>query len=159
MPARRGPRWRAFQLDGTGEDTGDVEHLPQPSTGGGFVEYIISLFSEQRKADQAAAAFRHLGLSDSDYDVKSHAEYTHTVKGWLERLFRMPEPLSGMEAEGVPHDDARWYEDQIEHGQTMLVVRTGRDADGLVRILEQAGAHDIRRYQKRDEAWTQLTGR
>ncbi len=123
------------------------------------MEYIISLFSDQREADGAAAALRQLGLGDSDYDVKTHAEFTGTVKGWLERLFHMPEPLSGMEAEGVPHDDARWYEDQIEHGQTMLVVRAERDGARLVRTLEQAGAHDIRRYEKRDEAWTQLSGR
>jgi hypothetical protein len=123
------------------------------------MEYIISLFSDQQDADRAAAALRQLGLSDSDYDIKTHAEYAGTLRGWLERLFQMPEPLSGMEAEGVPHDDARWYEDQIEHGQNMLVVRAIRDAARLIRTLEQAGAHDIRRYQKRDEAWTQLSGR
>lgn len=123
------------------------------------MEYIISLFSNQREADRATAALRQLGLSDSDYDVKTHAEYTGTVKGLLEQLFQMPEPLSGMEAEGVPHDDARWYEDQIVHGQTMLVVRAERDGARLVRALEQAGAHDIRRYEKRDEAWTHLSGR
>jgi hypothetical protein len=122
------------------------------------VEYVISLFSDNHGADQAVAALRHSGLSDSDYDLKTHEEYTGTLKGWLERLFQMPEPLSGMEAEGVPHDDARWYAEQIEHGQTMLVVRAEQDAEPLVRILEQAGAHDIRRYKKRGEAWTRLTG-
>ena len=122
------------------------------------MEYIISLFSEERGADQATAALRQAGLKDSDYDVKTHAEYAGTLKGWLERLFQMPEPLSGMEAEGVPHDDARWYEDQIEHGHTMLVVRAEQDVAGLIKKLEQAGAHDIRRYKKQDEAWTQLTG-
>jgi hypothetical protein len=121
------------------------------------MEYIIGLFSDERGADQAAAALRHAGLRDSDFDVKTHAEYTGTLKGWLERLFQMPEPLSGMEAEGVPHDDARWYEDQIEHGQTMLVVRAKRDAAGLISMLEQAGGHDIRRYERREEASTQLT--
>ena len=123
------------------------------------MEYILSLFSDRQDADRAAGSLRHLGLSDSDYDVKTHAEYAGTVKGWLERLFQMPEPLSGMEAEGVPHDDARWYEDQVEHGETMVVVRAGREGARVVATLTQAGAHDIRRYEKRDEAWTQLSGR
>jgi hypothetical protein len=123
------------------------------------VEYILSLFADARQAERAVETLRQAGFSEVEYEIKTHTEYTRTLKGWLERLFAMPEPLSGMEAEGVPHDDARWYEDQIKNGDTLLVVRAGQKPSEITTILERAGAHHIRRSPQRDRAWTHLSGK
>jgi hypothetical protein len=122
------------------------------------MEYIVSLFAEREQAAHAAEMLRTKGFSDDDYDVRAPQE-TRTLKGWLERLFDMPEPLSGMEAEGVPHDASQWYEEQVEAGgQTLMVVRVEDGASEIAALLEHAGAHHVRRYAQRDQAWTALSG-
>ena len=71
----------------------------------------------------------------------------------------MPEPLSGMEAEGIPHEDAHWYEDRIQAGETMVAARTqDRSGAEIARALRRAGGHDVRRYQKLAQGWTRFTG-
>jgi hypothetical protein len=71
----------------------------------------------------------------------------------------MPEPLAGMEAEGMSHEAASWYEDRVQAGETLVAARTPerRGAD-VARGLRRAGAHDVRHFLKRAEGWTQFTG-
>ncbi len=123
------------------------------------MEYIVSLFSGTADAERAADALKGLGLGPDDYHVRTHAAATHSLKGWFEWLFDMPEPLSGMEAEGIPHEDAHWYEDRIQAGETLVAARTpDRRGAEIARALRRAGGHDVRRYEKRAEGWTRFTG-
>lgn len=123
------------------------------------MQYIVRLFADQGAAERAAEALRRNRYAERDYDVWSPREATRTVKGWLEQIFGMPELLSGMEAEGLPHEDARVYEEQVQRGQTMVAVRAEQEPWQVAAILEQAGGHEIRCYRRHGRAWTQLSGR
>jgi hypothetical protein len=123
------------------------------------MEYVLGLFSDEAAAEQAVGALRNFGLRDEDFHLRTHARATKTLKGWAEWLFDMPEPLSGMEGEGLPHDDADWYEDQIEGGRAMVAVRTiDRRGKEIARLLRRVGGRDVRRYEKRADGWTAFTG-
>ena len=123
------------------------------------MEYVLALFPDEKAAGRAADALKDLGLGDDDFHVRTHAAATRSIKGWFEWLFDMPEPLSGMEAEGIPHEDAHWYEDRIEAGETLVAARTqDRSGTEIAGALRRTGGHDIRRYEKRAEGWTRFTG-
>ena len=123
------------------------------------MEYVLGLFPDEKAAAGGADALKDLGLSKDDYHVRTHAAATRSVKGWFEWLFDMPEPLSGMEAEGIPHEDAHWYEDRIEAGETLVAARTqNRSGTDIARALRRTGAHDVRWYEKRAEGWTRFAG-
>jgi hypothetical protein len=123
------------------------------------MEYVLGLFADQAAAKRAADALKSLGLGEHDYHIRTHAHATRSLKGWAEWLFDMPEPLSGMEGEGLPHEAGQWYESKIEAGDTMVAARVqDRRGAEIARALRQAGGHDVRRYEKRAEGWTQFTG-
>ena len=123
------------------------------------MEYVLGLFADKAAAVRAADALKGLGLGDDDYHLRTHGAATRSIKGWFEWLFDMPEPLSGMEAEGIPHEDAHWYEDRVQAGETMVAVRTlDRRGAEIAAVLRRSGGHDIRRYEKRAEGWTRFTG-
>lgn len=123
------------------------------------MEYVLGLFADKESSERVAEVLRQLGLDDDDFHIRTHSMATQTLKGWIEWLFGMPEPLSGMEGEGVPHDAAHWYEDRVDAGETMVAARTGnRRGVEIARALRRAGGHDIHRYEKRAEGWTRFTG-
>jgi hypothetical protein len=108
------------------------------------------------KSGQVAPRRRGLPACDC---LRTHDAAARSIKGWFEWLFDMPEPLSGMEAEGVPHEDAPWYEDRIQAGGTMIAARTqDRSGAEIARALRHAGGHDVRRYQKLAQGWMRFTG-
>jgi hypothetical protein len=123
------------------------------------VEYILGLFADEDAALRASDALKDLGLQHEDYHVRTPRAATRSVKGWFEWLFDMPEPLAGLEAQGIPHEDSSWYEDRIESGETLVAARTSdRRGTEIAQTLRRAGAHDVRRYLKRAEGWTRFTG-
>ncbi|HEV2438513.1 MAG TPA: hypothetical protein VGX97_00435 [bacterium] len=123
------------------------------------MEYVLGLFPDKEAAARAADALKKLGLGDDNYHIRTHEAATRSIKGWFEWLFDMPEPLSGMEAEGIPHEDAHWYEDRIQARETLVAARTAeRPGAEIAAALRRAGAHDVRRYEKRAEGWTRFAG-
>lgn len=123
------------------------------------MEYVLGLFTGKDTAARAADALKDLGLGDDDYHLRTHEAATRSIKGWFEWLFDMPEPLSGMEAEGIPHEDAHWYEDRVQAGETLVAARTqDRSGADIARALRRIGSHNVRRYEKRAEGWTRFTG-
>ncbi|HEV2358668.1 MAG TPA: hypothetical protein VGZ23_13835 [bacterium] len=110
-------------------------------------------------AERAAVAHKNLGPNDADCHIRTNAAATRSVKGWLEWLFDVPEPLSGMEGEGLPHEDAHWYEDRIDAGETLVGVRTqDRRGAELAQTLRRTGGHSVGRYEKLAGGWTRFTG-
>ena len=107
------------------------------------MEHIVGLFADRSAAEGAVERLKTSGAAYEDHTIK---EYDPSLKGWLERIFGMVEPLSAMQAEGVEHEDARWYADQMEKGRVMLLVRSEQGATTLGKILRDAGAELVRIY-------------
>lgn len=123
------------------------------------MEYVLALFGDEQAAVRAAESLKDLGLKHDDYHVRTPDAATRSVKGWFEWLFDMPEPIAGLEAQGIPHEDGSWYEDRVESGETLVAARTSdRCGPDIVRTLRRAGGHAVRRYLKRAEGWTRFTG-
>ncbi|GEM_PF-1616541 len=119
------------------------------------MEYVIGLFDDRATADRAVDALRDAGVARADYSV---TDRSNTFKGWFERLFRMGEDASSLEAQGIPDQDARWYDDQIDRGATMVVVRAHRDSGRAGRLLREAGARGVHVYGQRQGRWVQVPG-
>ena len=123
------------------------------------MEYVLGLFPSKEAAARGVDALKALGLGDDDYHMRTHEAATRSVKGWLEWLFDMPEPLSGKEAEGLPHEDAHQFEDRVHAGETLLAARA-RERSGaeVAGAMRRSGSHSVHRYRKRAEGWTHFTG-
>ncbi|HEV2359229.1 MAG TPA: hypothetical protein VGZ23_16685 [bacterium] len=118
------------------------------------MEYVLGLFPDAAAAERAAGVLRHFGVSEDDYRVRTQTAATRNIKGWAGWLFDTPEPRSGPDAEGLPHEDAYWYNDRIRSGETMVAVRLeDRGGAEIARALQRAGGHDVRRY------WTRFIGK
>lgn len=50
--------------------------------------------------------------------------------------------LGGLIGMGIPEDEARFYEEELKGGRTLVTVRAGDRADDATRILRQFGAYD-----------------
>jgi len=107
------------------------------------MEYVVGLFADRPSAEGAADAVTADGIAAADCTIKEHEQ---TMKGRFERVFDITEPLSTMEADGVSHEDAPWYEEQIDEGRVLLVVRTERDATRVAGLLRSRGADALRLY-------------
>jgi hypothetical protein len=112
--------------------------------------YVIGLFADRPDAERAVSGLRSAGPSSVDATIK---EYDPSLKGWTERIFGMVEPLSTLQAEGVEHEDARWYADRMEQGYVMVVVRTDEAGQSLARTLRDAGAEFVRLYSFEEGRW------
>jgi hypothetical protein len=114
------------------------------------LDYVIGIFAEHSQADHAIDNIKTASIPYFDHTIK---EYDPSLKGWLERIFGMIEPLSTMQAESVDHEDARWYADQMEVGQILLVVRTEQSAPSIGKMFRDAGAGLVRLYNFEHGRW------
>jgi hypothetical protein len=112
--------------------------------------YVIGLFPDRPQAERALSRLRATGLSYAGETIKA---YDPSPKGWTERIFGMVEPLSTLQAEGVEHEDARWYADRMEQGHVMVVLGTEGAAPSLARVLRDAGAEFVRLYSVESGRW------
>jgi hypothetical protein len=114
------------------------------------LDYVIGIFAEHSQIDHAIDHIKTAHVPYLDHAIK---EYDASLKGWLERIFGMIEPLSTMQAQGVGHEDARWYADQMEVGRILLVVRTEQAAPTIGKMLQEAGAELVRLYNFEHGRW------
>lgn len=113
--------------------------------------YVIGLFADRPEAERGVSRLRAAGPSYADATIK---EYDPSLKGWTERIFGMVEPLSTLQAEGVEHEDARWYADKMEQGYVMVVVRGEEAGQSLAKALRDAGAGFVRLYNFEGGRWS-----
>jgi hypothetical protein len=112
--------------------------------------YVVGLFHDRPAAQHAADRLNADGLSYVDHEIKEHEP---SVKGWVERVFGMIEPLSTLQAEGVEHEDARWYADRMERGDALMVVRSEDAGQPIAKALRDDGAELVRIYSFESGRW------
>lgn len=119
------------------------------------MDYVIGLFGDRTQADRATERLRHAGVARNDYSVTNRSS---TFKGWFGRLFGAGEDVSSLTAHGIPEVDARWFDEQIDRGATLVAVRSDRDVALLAHVLRDEGAHGVHTYGQRQGRWVPVTG-
>ena len=111
---------------------------------------VVGVFTEDLYAELAADELRRVGFSDDEISVSRPGAATSGFIDSLKSLFTGQETTPITTADdfkymGVPEQDAGYYQDELNAGRTIVLVRVAGQQQEVLGILRQNGAMTSRR--------------
>ena len=106
---------------------------------------VVGVFTEDISANLAADDLRRVGFSDDEISVSRHTDEAGGFMASLKRLFKGQETTPVATADdfihmGVPEQDANYYQNQLDGGRTIVLVRVAGQQHEVLEILRKHGA-------------------
>ena len=106
---------------------------------------VVGVFTEDISANLAADDLRRVGFSDDEISVSRHTDEAGGFMASLKRLFKGQETTPVATADdfirmGVPEQDAIYYQNQLDAGRTIVLVRVAGQQHEVLEILRKHGA-------------------
>ena len=106
---------------------------------------VVGVFTEDLSANLAADDLRRVGFSDDEISVSRHTDEAGGFMASLKRLFKGQETTPVATADdfirmGVPEQDAIYYQNQLDAGRTIVLVRVAGQQHEVLEILRKHGA-------------------
>jgi len=106
---------------------------------------VVGVFTEDISANLAADDLRRVGFSDDEISVSRHTDEAGGFMASLKRLFKGQETTPVSTADdfkhmGVPEQDANYFQDQLDAGRTIVLVRVAGQQHEVLEILRKNGA-------------------
>src|SRR5438874_6680220 len=106
---------------------------------------VVGVFTEDLSANLAADDLRRVGFSDDEISVSRHTDEAGGFMASLKRLFKGQETTPVATADdfihmGVPEQDANYFQDQLDAGRTIVLVRVAGQQHEVLEILRKHGA-------------------
>ena len=106
---------------------------------------VVGVFTEDIYAELAADELRRVGFSDDEISVSKPGAATGGFMASLKSLFSGQETTSVATRDdfmrmGVPEQDASYYQDELDAGRTIVLVRVAGQQQEVSEILRNKGA-------------------
>jgi hypothetical protein len=106
---------------------------------------VVGVFTEDIYAELAADELRRVGFSDDEISVSKPGAATGGFMASLKSLFSGQETTSVATRDnfvrlGVPEQDASYYQDELDAGRTIVLVRVAGQQKEVSEILRNKGA-------------------
>ena len=116
--------------------------MPERST-------VVGVFTEPGLADRAIDELERAGFRDDQISLSRH-EDTDSNVGIVGRITSLLSELKGSDRSivkrlvsmGVPEDEARYYQGELELGRTIVTVEAGDRREDALEILRSNGGYD-----------------
>jgi hypothetical protein len=105
---------------------------------------VVGVFTEELDADLAADDLRRVGFSDEEITVSRHKDVERGMKAGLKRLFKGQEASPVATASdfmhmGVPEREAHFYQNELESGHAIVLVRVAGQEQQVLEVLHKHG--------------------
>jgi len=106
---------------------------------------VVGVFTDYEQAEQAINELRRVGFSDDEISVSKLGDATGGFMAGLRRLFKGQETTPVATADdfmrmGVPEQDANYYQNELDAGRTIVLVRVAGQQHEVLEILRKNGA-------------------
>ncbi len=106
---------------------------------------VVGVFTDDVYAELAADELRRVGFSDDEISVSKLGDATGGFMAGLRRLFKGQETTPVATADdfmrmGVPEQDANYYQNELDAGRTIVLVRVAGQQHEVLEILRKNGA-------------------
>ena len=116
--------------------------MPERST-------VVGVFTEPGLADRAIDELERAGFRDDQISLSRH-EDTDSNVGIVGRITSLLSELKGSDRSivkrlvsmGVPEDEARYYQGELELGRSIVTVEAGDRREDALEILRSNGGYD-----------------
>jgi len=116
--------------------------MPERST-------VVGVFTEPGLADRAIDELERAGFRDDQISLSRH-EDTDSNVGIVGRITSLLSELKGSDRSivkrlvsmGVPEEEARYYQGELELGRTIVTVEAGDRREDALEILRSNGGYD-----------------
>ena len=116
--------------------------MPERST-------VVGVFTEPGLADRAIDELERAGFRDDQISLSRHEDTDRNV-GIVGRITSLLSGLKGSDRSivkrlvsmGVPEEEARYYQGELELGRTIVTVEAGDRREDALEILRSNGGYD-----------------
>ena len=116
--------------------------MPERST-------VVGVFTEPGLADRAIDELERAGFRDDQISLSRHEDTDRNV-GIVGRITSLLSELKGSDRSivkrlvsmGVPEDEARYYQGELELGRSIVTVEAGDRREDALEILRSNGGYD-----------------
>jgi len=116
--------------------------MPERST-------VVGVFTEPGLADRAIDELERAGFRDDQISLSRHEDTDRNV-GIVGRITSLLSELKGSDRSivkrlvsmGVPEEEARYYQGELELGRTIVTVEAGDRREDALEILRSNGGYD-----------------
>ena len=116
--------------------------MPERST-------VVGVFTEPGLADRAIDELERAGFRDDQISLSRHEDTDRNV-GIVGRITSLLSELKGSDRSivkrlvsmGVPEEEARYYQSELELGRSIVTVEAGDRREDALEILRSNGGYD-----------------
>jgi hypothetical protein len=124
---------------------------------------VVGVFTEDLYAELAVDELRRVGFSDDEINVSKPGAATGGFMASLKSLFSGQETTSVATKDdfmrlGVSEQDADYYQDELDAGRTIVLVRVAGQQQEVSEILRNKGAKTSRPPNPNTQAETDQSG-
>ena len=117
--------------------------MPERST-------VVGVFTEPGLADRAIDELERAGFRDDQISLSRHEDTDRNAGGIVGRITSLLSELKGSDRSivkrlvsmGVPEDEARYYQGELELGRSIVTVEAGDRREDALEILRSNGGYD-----------------
>ena len=110
---------------------------------------VVGVFTEPGLADRAIEELERAGFRDDQISLSRHEDTDRNV-GIVGRITSLLSELKGSDRSivkrlvsmGVPEEEARYYQGELELGRTIVTVEAGDRREDALEILRSNGGYD-----------------
>ena len=110
---------------------------------------VVGVFTDPGLADVAIEELVGAGFRDDQISLSRH-ENTDSDVSWIGRIDSLLSGLKGSDRSivkrlvsmGVPEEEARYYQSELEFGRTIVTVEAGDRREDALEILRSNGGYD-----------------
>ncbi len=111
---------------------------------------VVGVFTEPGLADRAIEELERAGFRDDQISLSRHEDTDSDVGGIIGRISSLLSGLKGSDRSivkrlvsmGVPEEEARYYQSELELGRTIVTVEAGDRREDALEILRSNGGYD-----------------
>ena len=110
---------------------------------------VVGVFTEPGLADRAIEELERAGFRDDQISLSRHEDTDRNV-GIVGRITSLLSELKGSDRSivkrlvsmGVPEEEARYYQSELELGRSIVTVEAGDRREDALEILRSNGGYD-----------------
>lgn len=110
---------------------------------------LVGVFTEPGVADRAIEELEDAGFRDDQLSLSRKADADRDVS-FIGRITSLFPDLTGSERDivkrlvsmGVPEEDARYYQSELELGRSLVTVEAGDRREDAIEIINSNGGYD-----------------